>query len=326
MKNLGTAATLLAIAIGCAERRAPPAAEPLTMAVGTLPHFALVHVAQARGFFAAEGLSVTLQPYPFGKSALAALIAGEADLATCGTLPVVWAELHGDRLALLASIATSTKSSAVVARKAARISVAADLKGKRIGVTRGTSGEYFLDTLLLRNWVEPSAVHVVDLAPDAMAGALARGEVDAVATWEPTLLGIQDRLGDAVITFYEEALQAEVSVLVGLRGFGQRRPEVAKRALRALGRAEALFREQPDEARGTVGVALGDPSRAFDVALRKFEFQVRLDQGLLVLMENEARWARSTTKTPNGPLPDFLEVLDPEPLLAVRADAVGLIR
>jgi len=326
MKNLITAATLLAMAIGCAEKRAPATLEPITVAVGTVPHFALVHVAQAKGFFAAEGLAATLQPHPFGKSALAALLEGKADLATCATLPVVWAELDGDRLAVLASIAKSTKASAVVARKAAGISVPADLKGKRIGVTRGTSGEYFLDALLLRNWVAPSAVHVVDLAPDAMAGAVARGEVDAVAAWEPTLFRLQERLGDAVITFHEEALQVQISVLVGLRGFGQRRPEVAKRALRALLRAEALFREQPDEARRTVGVALGDPSRALDVALRKFEFQVRLDQGLLVLMEDEARWARSTTSMPDGPLPDFLEVLDPEPLLAVRPDSVGLIR
>jgi NitT/TauT family transport system substrate-binding protein len=326
MKSQVMAVMALAVAVGCAEKRAPAKMEPLTIAVGTLPHFALIHVAQAKGFFAAEGLAVTLQPHPFGKVALDALIAGKADLATCAAMPVVFAELGGNRLSVLTSISTSTKSSALVARKAAGISGGGDLTGRRIGVTLGTSGDFFLDTFMLRHGVDRKAVRFVNLTPAEMAGALERGEVDAVAIWEPTVRDLQKRFGDGVTTFFEETLLAELSVLVGRRGFAQQRPEVARRVLRALLRTEALFRENPEEARRSVVAALGGERGDLDELLRLFEFRVRLDQSLLVLMEDEGRWARRTGKAPNGELPNFRESLDAEPLLAVRPEAVGIIR
>jgi NitT/TauT family transport system substrate-binding protein len=325
MKSQVMAVMALAMAVGCAEKRAPATVEPLTIAVGTLPHFALIHVAQAKGYFAAEGLAVTLQPHPFGKVALEALIAGKADLATCAAMPLVFAELGGSRLSVLSSISTSTRSSAV-ARKAAGISNGGDLTGKRIGVTLGTSGDFFLDTFLLRHRVDRKAVRFVNLMPGEMAGALERGEVDAVAIWEPTVRDLQQRFGGGVTTFFEETLLAELSVLVGRRGFAQQRPEAAKRVLRALLSAEAFFREDSKEARRLAIAALGGERGDLDELLRLFDFRVRLDQSLLVLMEDEGRWARRIGKAPNGELPNFRMSLDPEPLLAVRPEAVGIIR
>jgi ABC-type nitrate/sulfonate/bicarbonate transport system substrate-binding protein len=326
MKSPVMAAMALAMVVGCTEKSAPLVSEPLTIAVGTLPHFALIHVAQAKGYFAAEGLAVTLQPHPFGKVALDALIAGKADLATCAAMPLVFAELGGSRLSVLSSISTSTRSSALVARKAAGISKGSDLTGKRIGVTLGTSGDFFLDTFMLRHGVDRKAVRFVNLTPGEMAGAIERGDVDAVAIWEPTVRELQKRFGGGVTTFFEEALLAELSVLVGRRGFAQQRPEVAKRVLRALLSTEAFFRERPEEARQAAVAMLGGERRELEEMLRLFDFRVRLDQSLLVLMEDEGRWARRTGKSPNGDLPNFRESLDAEPLLAVRPEAVGIIR
>jgi NitT/TauT family transport system substrate-binding protein len=317
-------AALLA-ASGCTERRATSSPEPLTIAVPSIPRFTLVHLAQANGYFKDEGLVVTLQLHRFGKPALESLLAGKADLATCADTPLVFATLQGHPLSVLASIATSTRNNAVVALSAAGVSSPADLPGKRIGVTPGTSGDFFLDTFLLRHGLDRKQVRFSDLKPEEMAAALEQGEVDAVATWNPTAASLQRQLGAKAASFFAEDVYTETAVVVAGRAFARERPEAAKRLLRALVRAEAFFHDHPDEARKVVAAALGDDG-GLDASLRQFDFRVRLDQGLLILLEEEARWARRTGRTGSGPSPNFLETLDPVPLLGVKPDAVGLIR
>ena len=68
---------------------------------------------------------------------------------------------------------------------------AAGLKGKKIGVTRGTIGEYSLDRYLRAHGVAPNDVRKIDLPPDGMPAAVTHPEVDAVYTWEPYLSKVQ---------------------------------------------------------------------------------------------------------------------------------------
>jgi NitT/TauT family transport system substrate-binding protein len=326
MKTLFMAASLLAATSGCTERRTAAPLEPITIASALLPNFRLVYVAQEKGYFASEGLAVTLRPHQFGKLALQSLLAGQADLATCAEVPVVFAELKGDPLSILASIGRSTKNNAVLGLKEAGIARPGDLVGKRVGVTRGTTGDFFLDTFLLRYGIDRRDVRLVDLLPEQMAGALARREVDAVATWTPTTIALQEQFGAKLGAYYVEDLHAEYSVLVGRRGLEQRRPEVLRKVLRALLRAEALFHDHPDEARRSATSAPGDQPGTLDSSLRQFEFRVRLDQSLLVLMEEEARWAIRAGLVPPQAPPNFLSTITPGPLLAVKPEAVGIIR
>jgi ABC-type nitrate/sulfonate/bicarbonate transport system substrate-binding protein len=319
-------ATLLAMAIGCPERHAPPAVEPVTIEVAMIPHFSLVLVAQAKGYFRDHGLAVTLRPHPFGKMALAALLDGNADLATCAETPVVFAELQGHSLSILASIGSSRRDMAVVALKEAEIAKPGDLKGKRIGVSRGTSGDFFLDTLLLHNGVDRGDVLLVDLVPAEMGEALASRRIDAAATWHPTVLLLQQRFGEKVQAFLEEELYTNILLIVGRRGFAEQRPEVAKRVLRALLDAEAFFRTRPEEARRVAASALGEDPGTLHTMLRLFDFEVQLNQSLLVLMEEEQRWAIRDGLVPPQPKVNLLRALAAQPLLAVKPDSVGLLR
>jgi NitT/TauT family transport system substrate-binding protein len=320
------AAALLAMMGGCTERRAAQALEPVTIEVAMLPHFSLVLVAHSKGYFKEEGLAVTLRPHPFGKVALDALLAGQGDLATSAETPAVLAELGGKPLSILASIGLSRRNMAVVARRDTGVGRPGDLGGKRIGVSLGTSGAFFLDTFLLRHQVDRQGVRLVDLRPDDMAAALAADRVDAVATWNPTALLLQRRFGERVQSYVEDELYSEILLLIGRRGFDRQRPEVSTRLLRALLKAEALFQDRPEEARRVAAAALGEDPASLDAVLRQFDFNVRLDQGLLVLMEEQALWAIRSGLAPPQAVPDFLASLAAGPLIALRPGNVGLIR
>ncbi len=53
------------------------------------------------------------------------------------------------------------------------------------GTVTGSSCHYFLEILLLLEGVDPKSVRLRNLLPEAMAAALKKGEVDAIAVWEP---------------------------------------------------------------------------------------------------------------------------------------------
>jgi ABC-type nitrate/sulfonate/bicarbonate transport system substrate-binding protein len=316
----------LAALPGCRREQKVEASEAIVLALGTTPHAALAHIAVAKGFFAEEGLAVTVQPHEFGRLALASMLAGKADLATVAETPVVFSTLRGNRSVLVATIATSSKGTAVVARRSAGITTPADLMGKRIGVPSGTSAAFFLDTLLVRHRIERDRVRPVDMRPEQMPDALAKGDVQAVAIWSPVVRALQRRLGSEVATFYADDVFWETHGVATRPEVVRDRPSAIRKALRALLRAEAFARERPQEAREIVATACNVDPADVDATWEQFQFRVALEQSLLVLMEEEARWARRAGLVPDQNPPNFAAAIAPEPLIAVKPDVVRLIR
>src|SRR5438128_7053567 len=196
------ALVLAAVLGGSAWRgRTPPAQpasppEPLTIAANTqYAGTGLVFVAHVQGYFAHEGLHVTLQPYTTGKAALDAALEGRAELATVADIPIMFAVTKGQPVSIVATIFTGKKDPGIIGRKDKGIVTLAHLNGKRIGVTLGTSGHFVLDTLLLLAKLSPDDVTLRDLQPQELADALLHGDVDAVATWEPYLGSLRTQLG-----------------------------------------------------------------------------------------------------------------------------------
>ena len=291
-----------------------------------MPHAALVHLAIARGYFAGEGLAVTVLREPFGKLALDAVLSGKADVATCAETPFVLAVLRGGQVSWLATIETSTENTVLVARNDAGIAGPQDLAGKRVGYARGTNGEFFLDSLLVRNRVDRGAVQLVDLVPNEMAGALGRRTVDAVAIWNPISVRIGKELGDSVRAFSAGDLYFESFGLVSRQDLVREHPGLAEKLLRALLRAEAFVRDQPREAARVVAREVGLEPGETDEIWSVFVFGVRLDQSLLPLMEEQARWAIRTGLVPPRKTPNFLRFLELQPLLSVKSNAVTVLR
>lgn len=322
----GASVLLVLFAAGCTGEKPAAPREQLTVALAMLPHASLVHVAVANGYFTGAGLDVTVQPHPFGKPALDAMLDGKADLATAADTPIVLAILKGKPVAVLATIERSSKNTAVVARRDSGIARPQDLAGKRVGLPLGTNAEFFLDTLLVRSGIEAGTVHPVDVEPDAMSDALAAGKVDAVAIWNPYALHIKRRLGDAVRILHADDIYMETFGLVGRPELVRGRAEAVERFLRALVRAETFVREHPAEARALVASVLELEAADVDATWAPFDFRIRLDEQMLVLMDEQVRWAIRAGLVPTQATPNFLDFIAPQALQSARPDAVRLVR
>ena len=300
--------------------------EPLTIAANThYPGTGLIFIAQAKGYFAAEGLHVTLQPYTTGKVALDAAMEGRAALATAADIPIMFAVAKGQPVSIVATIFMVERDPGIVGRKDRGILTLAHLNGKRIGVTLGTSGHFVLDAFLIRQKLSTDDVTLRDLQPEQLAGALANGEVDAVATWEPYLGMLRRQLGANGTTFYSEGIYELPFNIVGARNYVLSHPQTIEKLLRALVRAERFCKDEPGPARQIIAGVLDVGLETLEESWHTFRFNVGLHQNLIHTLEDETRWAIKNQLTTKTDIPNYLNYLYLEGLKAVKPESVTVI-
>jgi NitT/TauT family transport system substrate-binding protein len=300
--------------------------EPMTIAANT--HYAgtgLVFVAQVKGYFANEGLNVTLQPYTTGKSALDAALEGRADLATVADIPIMFAVTKGQPVSIVATIFTVQKDPGIIGRKDKGVSTLASLNGKRIGVTLGTSGHFVLDTFLIRQKLSTDDVTLRDLQPEELSDALAKGDVDAIATWEPYLGALRAQLGENGVIFYGDGIYELAFNIAGGRDYVVSHPETVKKLLRALIRADRFCEDEPDAARKIIASAINVSLENLQELWPTYQFNVELNQSLLLSLEDQTRWAMKNQLTARIDMPNYLNSLYLDGLKAVKPESVTVI-
>ncbi|KAI1306814.1 periplasmic binding protein-like II [Xylaria venustula] len=144
----------------------------------------------------------------------------------------------------------------IVASKKKGIEKLEDLKGKRIGAFPSTSSEYFVQTLLATVGLTPSNYTIVPgsaclkqpCGSGTFPAMLARGAIDAIGMWEPSVqLGAEAIGADAII--FEQTVYREI---YNLATTTDKLADPAKRKeivgyLAALVKAEDVFRTDPEK-------------------------------------------------------------------------------
>lgn len=305
------------------EPAGPP--EKLVIAGGNQPNAASVYVAVAKGYFAEEGLDVAFAYYPSGKDALKVVLEAKADMAIVAETPIVLATLQGQKLALVAAIATTEKSVAILARKDRGIFGPGDLKGKKIGVPFGTSGQFFLDVFLTSRRVPREQVRVLDLKPEAAIDALVKGNVDAISIWSLYDYRARKELGDNALTLYGEGIYIAPISIVVTQAFINEKRAVVKRALRALVKSSDFMARKPEESQRIVAEETKTDRRVISELWNAYNFAITLDQSILTTMEDQARWAIKNKLTEATQVPNYLNFIYLDGLKAVRPEGVKII-
>lgn len=302
----------------------PP--EKVTIAYTVQPQSTLVHVAVAKGYFAAEGLEVQPLIHTFGKAALQSVLDNQADFATVAETPIMFNVLKGEKLFVLANIEASGMNNAIVARKDAGIAAAADLPGKRVGFTPGTTSDFFLDSILTANGLTRQAIQPVALKPEEMQAAILAKRVDAVSTWNYPLAEIKRQLGANGLLIFDRDIYTETFNLAARQDFVQRRPETVKRLLRAVVKAESFVAQHPEEAQEILASATKTDNELVREVWSAFNYRVVLNQSLIITLEDETRWAMKHKLTEQMVMPDYRNFIHTDSLRTVKPDAVKFSR
>jgi NitT/TauT family transport system substrate-binding protein len=153
--------------------------------------------------------------------------------------------------------------------------------------------------------------------------ALLDGKVDAVALFHPHNSRLVARLGAEAVVFSEPAVYQMQFNLVARREFAASRPEAARRFILALQAALTFMRDNPEAARRLTLEATKEDPAAFGKVWQVSDFMLGLNQSLLSVLEDEARWAMA--RKPAAPAPSFLDFIDARPLQRAVPDAVSIL-
>lgn len=274
-----------------------------------------VDVAQAQGFFAAEGVAVRVTDCSSGPRCMQQLFDHSAQLVTVSELPVVSSSFERADYALVATIVTSTGNIKLIGRRSAGVTNPGQLVGKRIGVIVGSSSHYYLDAFLLFHDIDPRKVEVVPLSPENIAAAIERRQVDAFAGYSRHTGPALKSMGADGITLENPRIYTEsYNLVVDRRILAEREGDVVK-VLRALQRAERFIAEQPQQAKAIVQ-GRANLDRAFvDAIFPSFNYRLGLDQSLVNTMEGVARWSlREGHVSPGRRIPNYLDFVELGPL------------
>lgn len=237
-------------------------------------------------FIAERSPGVQIVPVPNGRAAMAQLLNGNVDAATGSETQMLLNSIAEPDMRIIVTLAEARYR--IVARQSAGIHRIEDLRGKKVAATVKTSSQYYLREMLRKAGMLESDVRFVNLEGPDMPAALKRGDVDAVAIWEPHAQNSLEALGsDAVdlqnASVYRERFNLNTTAKV-LRDPGKRRALVE--FLRAVLRASDLARRQPVQARMLLASFINTPEGTIEHVWNRYRFPANLPGDLTAVLGN----------------------------------------
>ena len=175
---------------------------PLNVAYNQWVGFAGMYIADELGLFKNHGVEVKLASFSGPGDSIPPLLAGQIDLSltTANNLALI-AGKQATLAKIVYVIDASDGADAIVATKA--VKTIADLKGKKVAVTKGEINEMLLTLGLESVKLSEKDITLVDMSPDDAGAAFMAGKVDAAVTWEPWVSRAAEKIGHIVYSSKE---------------------------------------------------------------------------------------------------------------------------
>lgn len=198
---LGAAALgLMTIATRLPAYAQDPSAKPekpdLMLGVGGKPlfYYLPLTIAERKGFFAEEGLNVTVNDFGGGAKSLQALIGGSVDVVTGAFEHTIRMQNKGQDIKAICELGQFPGIVVAVRTDLAdEIKTIADLKGRNVGVTApGSSTSLFLQYALMKNGLADDDVSIIGVGGGASAvAAVKKGDIAALVHLDPVITKLE---------------------------------------------------------------------------------------------------------------------------------------
>ena len=211
----------------------------------------LLGVAQNKRFIEEElekiGYNIEFVSFSgMGPAVNEALAGNKIDLAIYADFPGIIAKSRGVDIDLLGIPENKVHASVVVKRNSPIVSIK-EIKGKKIGFTKGTFVQKFLLRLLADNGLTGKDVELIDLNSDLQA-ALVAGNVDALVLIQSQAIQLTmvQKVAKEIGNSIRNPFQSSQFVFVGTHRFIKDNPEVAVAVNKGLLRTKDFFRKNPE--------------------------------------------------------------------------------
>ena len=222
-------------------------------------------VAKDKGFFAKNGLDVTLTRIPVGSTIPGALLANSLQVGTLTAPVFLAANENGIELTIIAGASLQSKANptaGVVAKTGSGIQKPGDFVGKKVGAP-GVNG---LQDILFKKWlknnnVDWKAVTFIDAPFPQMGAMIQGGQLDAALPVEPFVGRSVGTKAGYLVSHYP--VEVSDNYLESFYAVSKKWAEGNAAAIKgfraALTEAVAFAKSNPDEAKKTQTTYLGLP-------------------------------------------------------------------
>ena len=243
----------------------------MTIATGVDPAFSQFYVAKEAGLFAKNGLDVTINTGPSGSAMIPFLVNNQVQAAYGSDLAGVINHQVDNNVVAVADGTYLVKWLSVVGRNVADLD---GLKGKKIGIAKGTGSEIFWRRVLEKRNLKLADYTMVDVEAPEMLAATERGDIDGFAVWEPwptrTLMAVK---GTKILQT-AEGIYNNINFVYMNRGWIEQNKATAEKFMLSLVEANDLIEKDRPNAAKMVAKFLKMPLELATELMPKVEFDM----------------------------------------------------
>jgi sulfonate transport system substrate-binding protein len=220
-----------------------------------------------------QGINVRWVEFPAGVPLVEALNTGAIDAGNTADAPPIFGQAGGANIVYAAAMPSAGKGEAIFVKEGSAIQSIADLKGKKVGVTKGSGSNNLIVAALENAGLTYADIEPVYLSPADAAAAFSGDNIDAWAVWDPFFAIAESQQPLRVLTRTGDEPNIHTYFLAN-GDFAKTHGDVLATVIAALGEAAVWA----DANRGEVAAALhevtGVPIEPQTVAAERMGFGV----------------------------------------------------
>jgi sulfonate transport system substrate-binding protein len=219
--------------------------------------------------FAADGISIRWVQSAGSNKALEFLNAGSIDFGSTAGAAALLAKVNGNPLKSV-YVYSRPEWTALVTTAKSGVTTVADLRGKRVAVTRGTDPHIFLIRALQEAKLTEKDVKLVLLQHADGRTALERGDVDAWAGLDPLMAAAEIEAGATL--FHRKPEANTLGVLNVREEFAKANPQLVDRVLKVYEDGRKLALAEPSAVKAVLIAATKLPDAVITRQLERTDF------------------------------------------------------
>ena len=193
------------------------------------------------------GVNVVWNDFESGPPINESMASDTSDIGTLGDVPTVSAIAAGQDNQVILIAAEGERAYAVLTAADSDIESVADLKGKTIATTLGSTGHNLFEKTLSADGLSFDDVNLINISAGDAGTVLSTHEADAVAIWEPNVTRLVENGTAKVLKTAGEVGLLGVNPLVADSKFVKENPTIIKVIIEAYARGVAEIDNISDE-------------------------------------------------------------------------------
>lgn len=224
---------------------------------------------------AALGYNVTWSEFASGLPLLEALNVGAIELSAdvADTVPV-FAQAAGAKLTYVAQEAPSPTAQAILVRPDSPLKDVAELKGKKVAVTKAAGAHFLLISALSKAGLKFKDIEPAYLSPADGRAAFEKGAVDAWVVWDPFVAAAQKQANARVLSDGTGIASYQRYYLASTT-FAAQEPKVIETYFELLQSTGKWVKANPQEAAKVLAPVWGLDTAIVETANGRRSYQVR---------------------------------------------------